>query len=481
MLRHATMKLIILLFVVINSIESPTHVEIQTTDSTFDPFNTQQERIIITSTSNRFNTNTKEIMQQAHNLTFIQHNGRAAAHLYHTFIINNNRNMVELIYQSSAALFFTYFPSDRSDILLGERIAKHILLETAMTTSQILGGTVIRTLASQIASTATAALSRPSDSLLYYGYPFDNAVYQEKWLNTNKWQHKTDRSSQQYCDQWDMLSDLNLNQIYVQRNVIPQNILELLLEKLHSDSNNDDNDDFFANYEGDLRSYYISTNKIKHNAVPIVSVVSKSTKVHTLMKIVGNLILTTLSNRLKNKIHGFEWWIHRRPFANDLYKNESSTPHVIPGMRLHVDGDHIRQQRYGKSQTTLHTALLYIGSPVGSPTILIDQEKKGTYFFEGSIGDILHFDGTQIYHGALPVLGTVEKGVERIVVAVGYWGKECLTNGRVCVKENEDTKKENEENEENEERNEDTLEERRDKKNTGRLVETCNNPFFLKF
>ena len=239
MLRHATMKLIILLFVVINSIESPTHVEIQTTDSTFDPFNTQQERIIITSTSNRFITNTKEIMQQAHNLTFIQHNGRAAAHLYHTFIINNNRNHVELIYQSSAALFFTYFPSDRSDILLGERIAKHILLETAMTTSQILGGTVIRTLSSQIASTATAALSRPSDSLLYYGYPFDNAVYQEKWLNTNKWQQKTDRSSQQYCDQWDMLdvSDLTLNQIYVQRNVIPQNILELLLEKLHSDSN----------------------------------------------------------------------------------------------------------------------------------------------------------------------------------------------------------------------------------------------------
>jgi len=319
-----------------------------------------------------------------------------------------------------------------------------------MTTANVLHGDMIRVMASHVASTATAALGRPEESLLYFGFPFDNLLLTETWLETQIWQTK---NTSGYCRSWvknegeekkkeedeEEVSLLSPSlEVWAERNVFSPKILKCLSRYLTT-SNSKSN--YFQGYNGDLRSWWVSTEK------PMAAL-DKSTStstVHSLMETIGRTLLNRMEPSLQSKIHGFEWWAHRRPYHSDAYDDSSSAsppltiPRVVPGMRLHRDGDHVRQLKYGKHATTMHTALVYLNKAVGSPTILIhlenggDSGDSGAYFFEGESGDILHFNGSSLYHGALPGIGTMlEKNMTRVVIAIGFWDEPCLESGKTC-------------------------------------------------
>ena len=62
-----------------------------------------------------------------------------------------------------------------------------------------------------------------------------------------------------------------------------------------------------------------------------------------------------------------------------------------------------------------------------------DSGDSGAYFFEGESGDILHFNGSSLYHGALPGIGTIlKKNMTRVVIAIGFWDEPCLESGNTC-------------------------------------------------
>jgi hypothetical protein len=87
----------------------------------------------------------------------------------------------------------------------------------------------------------------------------------------------------------------------------------------------------------------------------------------------------------------------------------------------------------------MHTALVYLNDAVGSPTLVINQEDGGgAWFFEGGAGSVLHFNGSSLYHGALPGIGT-EFNSTRIVLAIGFWDAPCMEHGRTCVRHVETT------------------------------------------
>jgi hypothetical protein len=382
--------------------------------------------------------NASEIVREAHNLAFVDRNGSAAAMLYRQL----KGSTVELLYQSAAALFFTYFPSTRSDILLGERLSTNILMETSMSTSEVLAGNVIRTIASQIASTATAALGRPKMALMYFGWPFDSKIsFRDRWLDV--WLDQTVSIDQRYCKRWVDKQDRNIlstkthPKVWAEKHVIPRWIVSKLRTKLI------DEDHYFHNYDGGLKSFWIDKRAEEKTWVSL----SPLTTLHGLMNVVGHLLLDQLNRDLRERLHGFEWWVHRRPWHsnNIMYNTATNTsteqnPIVIPGMRLHLDGDHIQQQRFGKKagflqKTTLHTALVYLSPAVGSPTMLVDKE-HGAWFFEGhNSGEVLHFDGSSLWHGALPALGTTNHAADhRIVAAFGFWEEPCIEHGSTCVR-----------------------------------------------
>ena len=335
-------------------------------------------------------------------------------------------------------------------MLLGERLATRVLIETSMTTANVLHGDMIRVMASHVASTATAALGRPEESLMYFGFPFDNLLLKENFLDTQVWQTK---NTSGYCHSWEKREKEGKEgkedeyipllspplEVWAERNIFSPKILKCLSLYLTT-SNSKSN--YFQGYDGDLRSWWVPTEKTM-----ALDKSTSTTTVHSLMESIGRTLLNRMEPSLQSKIRGFEWWAHRRPYHNDAYDdNDSSSasppltiPRVVPGMRLHRDGDHVRQLKYGKHATTMQTALVYLNKAVGSPTILIhtgnggDSGDSGAYFFEGESGDILHFNGSSLYHGALPGIGTIlKKNMTRVVIAIGFWDEPCLESGNTC-------------------------------------------------
>jgi hypothetical protein len=190
-------------------------------------------------------------------------------------------------------------------------------------------------------------------------------------------------------------------------------------------------------YAGDLRSSYVR--------------IAEARRRTSLVHEAGMAIFDRLPRALRSKIGGFEWWVHRRPWHDGWAVGSNPTmgqgggeedvaaaaaataPKVIPGMRLHRDGDHTT------STGSLYTSLLFLGDPVGSPTVVVKTDTGrravGAWFFEGVAGDVLSFDGGAFHHGALPAMGTLGEGSRRIVMAFAWWGGEagqCTEAGRVC-------------------------------------------------
>merc|ERR1711871_138074 len=255
-----------------------------------------------------------------------------------------------------AALHFVYFPSSRNDILLGERHARLALERTEMTTSGLLGEGVVRTIASHVAAAAAAALGRPREALAYFGAPFDGSEGAiDAFLVAGLWPKKVSEGHE-YCswkaedDGHAELTNVANGPPHAERGVLSP----LLVEKLGRHFKRADCD-HLDGYSGDLRSYYVELSDARHSRM--------KNAVHA----AGMAIFERLPDALRREIGGFEWWVHRRPWQDNwtvgslVLEKETVAPKVIPGMRLHLDGDHTR------SIGSLYTSLLFLGDPVGSP------------------------------------------------------------------------------------------------------------------
>ena len=297
--------------------------------------------------------------------------------------------------------FTLYFPSSRNDILLGSGMPG-CFERTEMTTSGLLGEGVVRTIASHVAAAAAAALGRPREALAYFGAPFDGSEGAiDAFLVAGLWPKKVSEGHE-YCswkaedDGHAELTNVANGPPHAERGVLSP----LLVEKLGRHFKRADCD-HLDGYSGDLRSYYVEMSDARHSRM--------KNAVHA----AGMAIFERLPDALRREIGGFEWWVHRRPWQDNwtvgslVLEQETVAPKVIPGMRLHLDGDHTR------SVGSLYTSLLFLGDPVGSPTVVVKSDAdRRTYSAK------VRWDGFHggAYHGALPS-GTFDAGTHRVVIA----------------------------------------------------------------
>ena len=376
--------------------------------------------------------------------------GRGAAALFRSLV---HRPRPEPLHLAFAGLFLTFFPESRSDIFDGERFAKAAMLQTEMSTL-VLGGERVRKIASMVIATSAAALGREKESLMFYGAPFaDISGYDRKgmtlaFLSMGLWPApslmRRGSKFREYCS-WRPAGQSGTKgqplevggrggAPFAERGALVQGLADDLARYFRQEGPGT----HFDGYNGDLRSYFLPAERLLAGEVGGEGAVG-------LVETVARQLFGRLPASQRARVQGIEWWAHRRPWHGygAMYGEEETATVVIPGMRLHVDGDHVCQQQRQADDPcrAMHTTLLYLGDPVGSPTVIIDgatREDKdtlsagGAWFFEGMHGDLLHFDGGTMQHGALPAVGTFGADTWRIVVAFAFWQEPCSGQGRVC-------------------------------------------------